>query len=170
MRHRDFSRLTAEFSSALCKFNATCWPRWPEKKYGCSEAGHGDVSTQLIQIDCLWAYHGLSYSWCVCSGHDAGLWHLDNRYEAKKSAERQEDYIYMWAETYIIGFLFICRKHITISPYDYTHAQPRTHVHTHTYMYTDTHNMNTAHVHHHNITQQNITWRACNKISMFTCA
>ena len=51
-RHRDFSRLTAEFSSALCKFNATCWLRWPEKTYGCSEAGHGDVSTQLIQIDC----------------------------------------------------------------------------------------------------------------------
>ena len=41
--------------------------------------GHGDVSTQLIQIDCLWAYHGLSIH-CVCSGHDAGLWHLDNRY------------------------------------------------------------------------------------------
>ena len=50
-----------------------------KKIYGCSEAGHGDVSTQLIQVDCLWAYHGLSIH-CVCSSHDAGLWHLDNRY------------------------------------------------------------------------------------------
>ena len=29
-----------------------------KKTYGSSEAGHSDVSTQLIQIDCLWAYHG----------------------------------------------------------------------------------------------------------------
>ena len=29
-----FSRLTAKFSSVLSKFNATCWPRWPENKVG----------------------------------------------------------------------------------------------------------------------------------------
>ena len=74
--------------------------------------------------------------------------------ETKHSAKRREDYIYIWTETYIIGFLYICRKHITISPYDHTHAQPRTHVHTHIYMYTNMHNMNTAYIHHHNITYQ----------------
>ena len=79
--------------------------------------------------------------------------------ETKHSAKRREDYIYIWTETYIIGFLYICRKHITISPYDHTHAQPRTHVHTHIYMYTNMHNMNTAYIHHHNITYQNIIWR-----------
>ena len=45
--------------------------------------------------------------------------------EAKNSAERRDDYIV--TETYIIGFLYACRKHITISPYDHTHAI--THVH-----------------------------------------
>ena len=59
-----------------------------------------------------------------------GTWTTDMPRSKKKSAKRREDYIYIWTETYIIGFLYICRKHITISPYDHTHAQPRTHVHT----------------------------------------
>ena len=39
----------------------------------------------------------------------------------------------------------------------HTHNHALTYIHT--YIYTDTHNMNTAHIHHHNITYQNITWR-----------
>ena len=54
-----------------------------------------------------------------------------------------------------------CIYPANISPYH--HMTIHTHNHaltyTHTYMYTDTHNMNTAHIHHHNITYQNITWR-----------
>ena len=133
MRHRDFSRLTAEFSSALCKFNATCWPRWPGKKIWlfrsrarrCLNSAHSDwllvsLSWLVLFMVCLLR----SWCWSMALGQPICL-------EAKKSAERREDYIYIWTETYIIGFLYICRKHITISPYDYTHRQPRTHVHTH---------------------------------------
>ena len=134
-----------------------------KKTYGCSEAGHGDVSTQLIQIDLLVCLSWLVYSLCLLRSWCwpiYGTWTTDMPGEQQKSAKRREDYIYIyiWTESYIIGFLYICRKPFTISPYDHTHAQPRTHVHTHTYMYTGTHNMNTAHLHHHNITYQNITW------------
>ena len=76
-----------------------------------------------------------------------GTWTTDMP-RSKKVRKATEDYIYIWTETYIIGFLYICRKHITISPYDHTHNHALTYTH---YMYTDTHNMNTAHIHHHNI-------------------
>ena len=98
-----------------------------------------------------------SWCWSMALGQPICL-------EAKKFCKATGGlYIYTYelkhtssSDSYI--YIYVC-KHITIPPYDHTHAQPRTHVHTHIYMYTDTHNMNTAHVHHHNITYQNITWR-----------
>ena len=91
----------------------------------CLNSAHSDwlrvsLSWLVLFMVCLLR----SWCWSMALGQPICL-------EAKKSAERREDYIYIWTETYIIGFLYICRKHITISPYDYTHAQPRTHVHTH---------------------------------------
>ena len=61
-----------------------------------------------------------SWCWSMALGQPICL-------EAKKSAKRREDYIYIWTETYIIGFLYICRKHITIWPYTRTTTHSRTH-------------------------------------------
>ena len=133
MRHRDFSRLTAEFSSALCKFNATCWPRWPGKKIWlfrsrarrCLNSAHSDwllvsLSWLVLFMVCLLR----SWCWSMALGQPICL-------EAKKSAERREDYIYIWTETYIIGFLYICRKHITIWLYTPATTHSRTHIYAH---------------------------------------
>ena len=90
--------------------------------------------------------------------------------EAKNSAKRQEEFIYIWTETCIIGFLYICRKHITISPYDHTHAQPRTHVHTHIYIHRHAqheHSTYTSSQHHipkHHLTHHNFTSHATRSV------
>ena len=78
----------------------------------------------------LWSpplLRGRRGAWCIPKGSDVrpgvppvslGL----RRFCVAGVALRREDYIYIVTETYIIGFLYMCRKHITISPYDHTHA------------------------------------------------
>ena len=78
----------------------------------------------------LWSpplLRGRRGTWCIPKGSDVrpgvppvslGL----RRFCVAGVALRREDYIYIVTETYIIGFLYMCRKHITISPYDHTHA------------------------------------------------
>ena len=144
MRHRDSSRLTAEFLH-LCA-NLTRLVDFADQKKiwlfrsrarRCINSAHSDwllVSLSwLVYLLCLLR----SWCWSMALGQPICL-------EAKKSAKRREDYIYIWTETCIIGFLYICRKHITISPYDHTHAQPRTHVHTH--ICTETRTTRTQHI------------------------
>ena len=58
-----------------------------------------------------------------------------------------------------------CIYAANISPYHHmtihthNHALTYTHIYIYIYMHTDARNMNTTHIHHHNITHQNITWR-----------
>ena len=175
MRHRDFSRLIAKLSSALSKFNATCWLRWPKKNIWlfrsrarrCINSAHSD----WLLVSLSWLVYSLcllrSWCWSMALGQPICL-------EAKNSAKRRGDYIHIWTETYIIGFLYICRQHITISPYDHTHAQPRTHVHTH--ICTQTRTTWTQHIYiittSHTKTSLDASklYVTCNKIDIFTFA
>ena len=104
-----------------------------------------------------------SWCWSMALGQPICL-------EAKNSAKRRGDYIHIWTETYIIGFLYICRQHITISPYDHTHAQPRTRVHTHIYVHRHAqheHSTYTSSQHHvlkHHLTHHNFTSNATRSV------
>ena len=67
-------------------------------------------------------------------------------------------------------YIYICRKHITISPYDHTHAQPRTHVHTHTYVHRhaqhehSTYASSQHHIPKHHLTHHNFTSHATRSV------
>ena len=62
MRRRDLSCCLLRSSQSETGLQK-CVADFPSSaclgQLGCSEARHGDLSTQLIQIDCLWVYHGL---------------------------------------------------------------------------------------------------------------
>ena len=170
MRHRDFSRLTAEFLQ-LCA-NLTRLVDFADQKKiwlfrsrarRCINSAHSD----WLLVSLSWLVYSLcllrSWCWSMALGQPICL-------EAKNSAKRQEEFIYIWTETCIIGFLYICRKHITISPYDHTHAQPRTHVHTHIYIHRHAqheHSTYTSSQHHipkHHLTHHNFTSHATRSV------
>ena len=143
MRHRDFSRLTAEFSSALCKFNATCWPRWPGKKNGCSEAGHGDVSTQLIQIDLIVSLSWLVYSLCLLR---SWCWPMALGQPISLQSDGRIVYTYELKHTLPDSCIFAAN----ISPYHHmtihTHNHALTYTHTYIYICTQTRTTWTQHM------------------------
>ena len=158
-RHRDFSRLTAEFSSALCKFNATCWLRWPEKNIWlfrsrarrCINSAHSDWLLVSLSWLCLFIVSAQVMMLVY------GTWATDLPRSKKICKATRGLYIHMNWNTHhrILVYTPQTYHHITTWPCTRT----TTHSRAHTYMYTDTHNMNTAQIHHHNITYQNITWR-----------
>ena len=75
-------------------------------------------------------------------------------------------YIYIWTETYIIGFLYICRKHITIWPYTRTTTHSRTHIYVHRHAQHE-HSTYTSSQHHipkHHLTHHNFTSHATRSV------
>ena len=142
-----------------------------KKTYGCSEAGHGDVSTQLIQIDLLVSLSWLVYSlcllrsWCwpmalgqpICLGSNKSL-QSDGRiiytYELKHTL----------SDSCIYAANISPYHHMTI--HTHNHALTYTHIYVHRHAQHE-HSTSTSSQHHipkHHLTHHNFTSHATRSV------
>ena len=159
MRHRDFSRLTAEFLQ-LCA-NLTRLVDFADQKKNMAVQKQGTTmhqlsSFRLIACELIMACLFIVSAQVMMLVY--GTWTTDMPRSKKiLQSDRRNLFTYELKHASSDSCIYAAN----ISPYHHmtihTHNHALTYIHT--YIYTDTHNMNTAHIHHHNITHQNITWR-----------